>query len=484
MPDKLLGLGKLSRDELDRLVFKYLPMQERVDLDGALLDLRGRTVVAHSPSIGVPLDALGFFAFHYSSGNVAVKFGIPSHMIVGIYLPLETRESDLRLISRTLGEEAEKYGVKIIAGQTATYYGIEAPLLTSTCLGYQTREPERPVVGDIIAVIGEIGGESLWLNSIKEGDPNPEWRSFTLLPIALELQEVDGVKIMHDVSERGIVGALKEVSAELGLRIDLEPDRLNYTEGVESMGRDVLKVPTYGSLIAVFKPDSMSLVKKLCSDMNRPLSILGRLKDGSGMHIEGRRVRDVKRSQIDEIYGKLGTEDEVTRKLSSVLDELEDIPDLHTLIPEVGTNLAYAKSYADIPRDVAALNGRIIKAKDKVLLCGEVTYGGSEHLASVLLAATKIDPSRRAAANIRLDEEILRSMEKLNLNIIRIPSRVDGGICPVTNYIERVGVLADVYVHPGAFGIEPSVTLLAKEPEELLEVIREIIKHDCHDSSL
>ena len=65
-----LGLGKVSKEVFRRSVQPYLPMDE-AELDGATLELTHRTVVAHSPSIGVPLEALGFFAFHYAASNVA-----------------------------------------------------------------------------------------------------------------------------------------------------------------------------------------------------------------------------------------------------------------------------------------------------------------------------------------------------------------------------------------------------------------------------
>jgi len=474
MQRKRLGLGKLSRNELDRLVLKYLP-NKQVELDGAVIDLKENTVVAHSPSIGVPLDALGFFAFHYSSSNVAVKFGIPLQMISGIYLPLGTREKDLRVISRNLGQEAEKFGVKIVAGQTATYRGIESPLVTSTCIGQQTRKPGIPVVGDIIAIIGEIGGEALWLKSMKERKKTYNWRSFTPLPVALELQDVEGVKMMHDISEGGVIGALYEVSNAIGLKIDIELDKLSYVNGAKNLGMEILKAPTYGSLVTIFEPDALQRVKDVCENMDRPLSILGRLDNKQGVYVESRLIDRAKRGKIDEIYGNLEQSDEILRKLSYVLEELEIMPGFEKLIPEVGANLVYAKPEAEKPIDVAALSGRMVKAENETLLCGEVTYGGSKHLSSVVLASKKLKSSMRAAINIKFDKQLIERLQKLELELVKIPSELRSEICPVTAYIKKTDSLSDVYIHPGVFGIEPSITIIAREPEELLEIIRKIV---------
>jgi len=54
----MLGLGKVSREVLRRSVFPFIPLEEEPVLDGGMVQLSGRTIVAHSPSIGVPLDAL------------------------------------------------------------------------------------------------------------------------------------------------------------------------------------------------------------------------------------------------------------------------------------------------------------------------------------------------------------------------------------------------------------------------------------------
>ena len=116
--------------------------------------------MAHSPSIGVPLEALGYFAFHYAASNVAARFAKPRYLVNGIYLPLETSEMDLRIIVGGLGAEACKYGVNVVAGQTATYVGLEIPLVTVTCMGEPVRTPENPIPGDRVLLVGEVGGEA------------------------------------------------------------------------------------------------------------------------------------------------------------------------------------------------------------------------------------------------------------------------------------------------------------------------------------
>ena len=247
---KRIGLGKITKKDFNRLVKPYIPV-DKIELDGATVPLSGQSIIAHSPSIGVPVDTLGFFAFHYSASNVACKFGIPSHLISGIYLPINTKERDLEVIAKVLGEEAIKFGVKITAGQTGSYYGLGIPLITSTCIGRVIRKSEKPKEGDKVLIINEIGGESVWLKELREGVSNINWKKFTPLSAALMLQKINSVKMMHDVSEGGVIGALLEVVEDSLVRINISTSELVFAKGSQEIISDVLRGPSYGTLLVI-----------------------------------------------------------------------------------------------------------------------------------------------------------------------------------------------------------------------------------------
>jgi hydrogenase maturation factor len=298
-----LGLGKVTKEIFNRSVLPYLPIDKNLELDGATTRFSGNTVIAHSPSIGVPIEALGFFSFHYAASNVASRFGKPTHMISGIYLPLKTRESDLRVIAKSLGDEAKKYGVIVTAGQTATYFGLEIPLLTSTCMGGEVRSPEKPRVGDSVLLVGEVGGEAVWLDRLAKGREYEGWMRFTPLPVILSLQNVDQVRIMHDVSEGGIIGALYEIVESHKVIIDASSDSIVYAEGVTELDGEILRAPTYGALITIVCPDGVNEVKKRCQEIGVPCIIIGSVFKGNGLTLDGEPVTEQRRIDIDEIYG-------------------------------------------------------------------------------------------------------------------------------------------------------------------------------------
>jgi hydrogenase maturation factor len=306
--DDVLGLGKVSPEVLERSVFSLLPMEAELTLDGGTISLDGKAVIAHSPSIGVPLNALGFFAFHYAASNVAARFGRPRHLVTGIYLPLETRERDLRTISRNLGDEAKRYGVTVVAGQTATYHGLEIPLITTTCIGEPVGKIVRPKSGDRVLILGSVGGEAVWLERLSSGSGDDEFRDYTPLPYALRMHSISGVRLMHDVSEGGVKRALLEVSSANDCRIDVDSALIDYADGAEALGQDVLRAPTYGALVVVVDPDTGAKVQEVCSELDVPVADAGVVSEGEGLYIDEERVEVGRRMAIDEVYGSFRKE--------------------------------------------------------------------------------------------------------------------------------------------------------------------------------
>jgi len=468
-----LGLGKVTKEVFRRSVQPYMPMDE-VELDGATIELTDHTVIAHSPSIGVPLEALGFFAFHYAASNVACRFGKPTNIVAGIYLPLRTPEEHLRVIAESLGDEARRYGVQVCAGQTATYYGLEIPLVTATCFGEALRPIGEPEPGDAVAVIGEVGGEGAWLREVSEGAESEAWRRFTPMPSILALQSCPYVKLMHDVSEGGVKGGLYEVQGVNTVKVIVDSKSLNYGKNVEKSEGDPLRAPSYGALIAVIDSVGVNEVRRICEEHGIPFAAAGRVEEGRGLFVDGVEVTEQKRVELDELYGSLKPKDTLLSFLRSTLESLTNIPGVERLLPQIGTNLVYANMDAETCMDVAGLSGRVVATSGGALLCGETAYGASRYLASVVLEAVKKDAGVRSAVNIRAGDDVTSGLKKLGLSLVTIPSKLEEEGCPVTHYIRHHSGLFDAYVHPGDFGVEPTTTILGESPQELVTILTEL----------
>ena len=152
-------------------------------------------------------------------------------------------------------------------------------------------------------IVGEVGGEAVWLNKLAKGLEHIDWMRFTPLPAILSLQTLEYVKIMHDVSEGGVVGALFEVAEAHEIGLGVSSDEIVYSEGVEELNGDILRAPTYGALILIVGQDGVIEAKKKCQEIGVPCSVIGRVSRENGLIIDGVRVLEQKRINIDEIYG-------------------------------------------------------------------------------------------------------------------------------------------------------------------------------------
>ena len=473
--ERNLGLGKLNKKYLEKLVLKHLPVLG-AGLDSSPLPYVEDAIISVNPAIGVPTEALGFFAFHYAASNIAVSMAKPLYATFTVLLPPGFKGEDLEVITREFGCEARRYGVSVVAGHTATYKGVEQPLVVTTMIGRRIRAPRKPSAGDKVLVVGEVAAESLWLLSLagKAEVKEEFWRQLTPLPAALRLTHVEGVKLMHDVSEGGLLGALIEVSEHCHIRIDIKREELPLHPGVAKLVSEVLSAPSYGCLLAIVNGETVDEVLQLCREEGFSCAAVGEISAGDGVYVDNVRREAAERGWIDELYGEFSSADPVLASLKAALRKLEKIGEAVKLIPEVGMNMVYARRSAEHVEDVAGLSGRVVKSLGKPRVCGEVVYGGSRHLALVALEAARRSEFR-AAVNIRAGSSVLAALKKLGLEVEKVPME-EGGTCPVASYIARTGRICRAYFHPGALGVEPSVVLLGRDPWELVELLKEVAK--------
>jgi hydroxymethylpyrimidine/phosphomethylpyrimidine kinase len=165
--------------------------------------------------------------------------------------------------------------------------------------------------------------------------------------------------------------------------------------------------------------------------------------------------------------------------LSALVDAVEELT--HSmdaaLIPEVGSNLAYALPGARDKDDVAAVQGRIVRLSGKPHVVGPVEFGASDHVARIVLTAMKFDPDIRCAANIRYTPEIIEIVEDL---LLLTCSFDRGNEPPGTRTMDwgvafccRSGV-PDIIFDRGAVGKEPMIRILGQDPAEVAGIIGRI----------
>jgi hydroxymethylpyrimidine/phosphomethylpyrimidine kinase len=173
----------------------------------------------------------------------------------------------------------------------------------------------------------------------------------------------------------------------------------------------------------------------------------------------------------------------VIEAVGALVDEFL-VRDVSRLVPEVGMNVVGATPFAEMPAELAAVEGRITRTAAGVRDNRGIRCGASSHVARFLLGIREYVPEYRFAVNCRFDDEVERALTELPGQVAEYdrtdqPERVRTGeertmdwaaktVCE--DYDPDTSAEAPVAViDRGAHGKEPIVKLLATDDEGLLE---------------
>jgi len=176
----------------------------------------------------------------------------------------------------------------------------------------------------------------------------------------------------------------------------------------------------------------------------------------------------------------------VLKSVGDAVKLLEKSLKVRELVAEVQMNIGMALPYASSPKDVAAVEGRIVGMKRGVRATGCPQFGISRHVARTILAVMRFDTEKRAGMNIRYSEEAVKVCRGMGLTTSfydrrKEPPEVKEREGMTTAWgaeqaVKRVGGVPDVIYHLGDWGKEPMITLLGRTAVEVAERAVEIAK--------
>ncbi len=143
-------------------------------------------------------------------------------------------------------------------------------------------------------------------------------------------------------------------------------------------------------------------------------------------------------------------------------------------VPEVGMNLCYSLPNPKGVEDVAGFPGRIHRVKDRIVNLYPPEFGGSSHVARVVVTAYKESGGVvRSAMNIRFDERYLEFAEKRGIRPVFIDrSREPKGAGTmewVTQEAFKVEKLPRIVYDRGDVGKEAMIRILGRTPFEVVD---------------
>jgi predicted fused transcriptional regulator/phosphomethylpyrimidine kinase len=176
-------------------------------------------------------------------------------------------------------------------------------------------------------------------------------------------------------------------------------------------------------------------------------------------------------------------------KMLQALEHLERCREFACLVPEVRSNLVYAREDARTPEDVVAVDGRITVVNGFPRAAGRPRFGASGHMARRLLELRRTDSTIRAGINFANTPELHTWLEAYCASrgwrfgaVDRLAepeetARQDGSSMPwkVAQAISAAGgVVPKVICESGAVGKEPLSFLLGEDPIGVVAEVCEI----------
>ena len=176
--------------------------------------------------------------------------------------------------------------------------------------------------------------------------------------------------------------------------------------------------------------------------------------------------------------------DNINSELSGAINKFVEIKNIYKNIPECQTNFVYSKQRPKSTKDVLGISGRIVKAGKHAVVAGNLTYGGSKHVATALLTMNKKFPQICSAINIKYQNLTISKIKKSKLTVSSYDrnqepknvkfkgSTIEWGI---KNAIKNSKKASDVIYHKGSFGKEPMIIVFGETPSNVLKKILKII---------
>ncbi len=184
--------------------------------------------------------------------------------------------------------------------------------------------------------------------------------------------------------------------------------------------------------------------------------------------------------KITDIQNK----DKMNSDLSQSINEFVKIKNIYKNIPECQTNFVYSKQKPKSTKDILGLSGRIVKAGKEVIVAGNLTYGGSKHVATALLAVNKRFPEIRSAINLKYENSTISKIKKSKFSVssydrIQEPNGVKNRGSSVgwgiKNAIKNLKLPPEIIYHKGDFGKEPMIIIFGDTPKSILKKLLKII---------
>ena len=154
------------------------------------------------------------------------------------------------------------------------------------------------------------------------------------------------------------------------------------------------------------------------------------------------------------------------------------------LIPEVQSNIGFGFENARTLDDVIGFPARIVKCGKNILVPMSPRFGGSRHIADIVLTVMRFDPSKRAVMNIKYNADLIKICKNLKFSLGSFdramePKKVrtlEGSSLEwgTAFAIRKCGFVPDIVFDKGGMRKEEMIRVIAEDIESLTNKILKI----------
>lgn len=170
------------------------------------------------------------------------------------------------------------------------------------------------------------------------------------------------------------------------------------------------------------------------------------------------------------------------------VNDLQKCKDFARLMPEVRVNIVYAMPGARSSREVAAVEGRITVVNGYPRASGLPGWGGSDHMARMVIEARKHNENVNAGINFKCNEKVISVVRRYAkgrglrfgwIDRTREPGEVaniDGKSIPwkMEYLVEQNGAVPDLFYEGDGWGKEPLFFVLGTSATSVVKTAKEI----------
>jgi hydrogenase expression/formation protein HypE len=314
-------LGKPGPDFMQNFVYRNLGAKRtevlvgpRRGSDNAFVALKGGGVmvvttdpVSVAPQIGSKMSA--WLSAHLIASDLATSGVCPTLACFSFNFPVEMSSMDEGDYLKGIGDACKELGVAIVSGHTGTYPGAGYGVVGGgVMMGFTTSagyvDPSMARFGDSIVMTKGAGIEAAayLANSFPKftdrevgkksaGEARKLIDQCSIVKDALSASSVGlrgrGVTSMHDATEGGVLGAIREMSDASGLLFRVDTDSIFVSNAVRKVcaafSIDPLTSLSEGTLILTCRPNKTKEVIARIEERSIHAYEIGFVEDGKGV---------------------------------------------------------------------------------------------------------------------------------------------------------------------------------------------------------